>query len=598
MSLLISAQQLNHSFSGKNLFTDLSFGLFAGQRVALLGPNGAGKSTLMKILAGQLSADSGQIVGRKGLRISYLGQTPTFPKEATLLSFLLDNYMLEPELIARTLEWMGKIGLQEFAEDTLIQSLSGGWQKKVALVHALARNPDLLLLDEPTNHLDVTSIRWLEDVLREASFTTLVITHDRVFMQRVCTRILDLDPRWPGNMLDVAEGYAHYLETKASVLSHQKVREQKLSNLLRREKEWMARGAQARQTKQKFRMDEGHRLGAEVEDLKKTNRSRDLMLDFESTQQGPKKLIETAGLGKKLGDRWLFRNLDLVIRQKSRIALVGNNGCGKTSLIRALIGEDKNVEGRVRSVERLKTVYFEQGRETLKPQLSVLKNLCPEGDYVKKRDQYIHVRSYLDQFHFSPQQADLPVERLSGGEQARLRLAQLMLQDCQLLVMDEPTNDLDLETLLTLEQTLQEFDGALILVSHDRAFVDQVSEQLLVFSPFPGESELLTFADSLQWEAWYDQKLNSAISAKPVPKNDSKPSANKKKLSQKEQKELSEVETLIHVDEEQLEQLSSSMTGSHNPEELKKLTEQMHRLQQQIEARYARWAELEKKSSS
>jgi len=603
MAILVNANLVAKSFSGKDLFEGLSFGIESGERVGLLGPNGSGKSTLMKIIAKKMTSDSGSITWQKGLRIGYLAQMTNYTPEQTIASYLLENHMMEPEKMASAYEWIAKLELHQFPEETPLTTLSGGWQKKVELAKVLSEKPDLLLLDEPTNHLDVGSIKWLEDLLFTSRFAFLIITHDRLFLQRVCNKIFDLDPQFPGHLLVVAGGYEKYLETKASMILEQRTRETKLANTLRREKEWLARGAQARQTKQKARQVNAFALADEVQRLKTLNRKKVLELDFQTSERRPQKMIEVKGLGKKMKDRWLFRNLDFIITPKTRLALLGPNGAGKTTLIKTMLGEMKPDEGSVRIIQDFKVAYFEQYKDSLNLNETVLQNICPAGDYVLFQGNSVHARSYLERFHFYKNQVDLPVHRLSGGEQARLRLAQLMLRECQVLVLDEPTNDLDIQTLQSLEDTIKEFQGAVIIVTHDRYFMDQVSQQILAFSPFrDAEGELIFFADYEQWEDWYElenaKRLTGSKKETPMAGGTS---AKKKKLSYKEQLEFDQMEAKIQSLESELAGLHSEIEkpeNASNSARLQELSKLAHEKESQLESFFRRWTELEEKISN
>ena len=616
MALLLSVHQLAKSFAGKSLFKDVSFGIEDGERVALLGPNGVGKSTLMKIIKQELEPESGQVVYRRGMRLAYLPQDPQFTGDDTILSLLLKNYELEGDELARAYEWIGKLELSQFPEDIKVSTMSGGWQKRVALAQQLIQQPDLLLLDEPTNHLDVSAIKWLENFLTESRFATLIITHDRLFLQRVCQKILDLDPRFPGHLLTVNGGYDKYLETKSLMGAEQLAREAKLANTLRREKEWLARGAKARQTKQTARILSADRLANEVERLGHPNRKTKIDLNFEMNEKGPRKLIIAQGLGKKnfrtvldsngveAANQWLFKELDFVLTPKTRLALLGNNGAGKSTLIKILLGQIQADSGKVQMAEEAKFAYFEQGKDSLDRKKSVLHNLCPEGDYVNFRGQFVHVRSYLERFRFFKDKIDLPVGQLSGGEQARLRLAQIMLTECQILILDEPTNDLDIETLNTLEEALRDFEGAVILVTHDRYFMDQVCSQILSFSSFENyDGELLSFADYSQWENWFEATEEllrvKRETARAEERQANKDASKKSKLSFKEKFELEQMEGNIAALESRIAELQDSMgqpEATANAKKLQEISLQLQQEQSQLETLFQRWSELEAKA--
>lgn len=597
---LIIVDKVSQSFGGRQLFRDVSFGLFENERAGLVGPNGSGKSTLLKILVGSLAPEGGTVSRRRSLKLGYLEQTPQFEAGATILSALMHGYDEDYDAHTRVYQLIAQMGLGQFPEDCPIENLSGGWQKRVALARELMIEPALLLLDEPTNHLDVSAILWLEDFLRQAPFAYLAITHDRLFLQRVADRILDLDPRYKGHLLDKTGSYAEYLETRDLVVETAKRHESTQKNKLRREREWLARGAQARQTKQKARQDAAAHLADSVRDLGERNQSKKVGLDFGDTLQSPKKLIEAKGLAKGFDDRHLFTGLDLLVTPKTRLAILGDNGCGKSTLIRVLIGTEKPSAGQVRIADDIQISYFEQNRETLDPQTSVLRTLLPEGDYVSFQGNYLHVRSYLDRFLFYGNKADLEVGRLSGGEQARLRLAQLMLNSAHILILDEPTNDLDSATLDVLADALESFPGAVLLITHDRYFMDQVATEILAFPP-PASAEHSTlhrFADYYQWEAWIDS-LSTQRKEKSKPSAASTPS--NKKLSFKERTELESIEASIMKLESRLVDLQKQSEDPANFKDHVKL-QGLHRdiagLQIEIEQKYARWSELEARSKS
>lgn len=596
--LLLNCHQLSKSFAGRTLFKSVSFGLEQGTKTGLLGPNGAGKSTLMKILAQTLEPDSGHVTRKKGLVIGFLEQTPEFGKDDTIMSAILHRSRDPDHDIARAYELMGRFDLFQFGEEFLIKNLSGGWKKRVALARELLIEPELLLLDEPTNHLDVESILWLEEYLVNAPFAVLMITHDRLFLQRVVEHILDLDPRNPNELLNVSGDYLQYLEAKEQLLQAQQKREQVLRNTLRRETEWLRRGAKARQTKQKARIQEAHALGETVENLAAKNMKRTVGIEFGDPEKTPKKLLAAEGLKKSHSGRVLFEDVNLLIGPKTRLALLGYNGSGKSTLIRVLLGLEDGDEGKVERAERLQVAYFEQGRDTLKPDVSVLRNICPEGDYVSFRGTYVHVRSYLDRFLFHSQKADLPVGRLSGGEQARLRLAQMMLSDAQVLILDEPTNDLDVDTLSVLETALEDFPGAVVLVTHDRYFMDAVCSQVLAFPPATHpQKKLISFSGYLQWEKWFEE--NKDVIPEPIQPvvEEKKSSTAKTRMSFKEKHELENMESVIADLEKRLEVLRAESIKPEvvsNSSRLTEITSEMAGLEAELDQKFARWSALEK----
>lgn len=605
MAVLLSGFKISKSIAGRQLFKDVSLGIEEGDLIGLVGPNGAGKSTLLKILAQQTNAESGEVVFKKGLKIGYLDQTPPLNPNLSIIETINEKSSDPHETLSRAYELLAKFNLTQFDENKKAVELSGGWQKKVALARELLNQPDVLFLDEPTNHLDVSSILWLEDFLNQSlnqkEFQAcVVITHDRLFLQRVANKIFDLDPKNPQYLLSIQGDYFKYLEAKELLISGEAQREVVLKNTLRRETEWLRRGAQARLTKQKARQDRAWELKDTVSDLSDRNRQRKIQIDFSDTERSPQKLIEVDGISKSFDGKNLFSDFSLMISPKTRLALLGDNGSGKSTLIKCLLGMTPVDNGVVKLADKLKVNYFEQSRETLKPELSLLKNICPEGDYVSLQGQYVFAKSYLERFQFSRHQMDLPVSQLSGGEQARLRIAQLMLQECQVLILDEPTNDLDVYTLETLADSLQDFPGAVILVTHDRYFMDQVAKDIISFP------SMLRFADYLQWEEWFeDQKEIEKQKTQAATKSSNASVAGTAKssigkLSYKEKFELEGIEAEILKMETQLTELQNQ---AELPDVLSHATKvqeiymQINQLQKKIEKKYERWSDLEKKNS-
>ncbi|HKY62509.1 MAG TPA: ABC-F family ATP-binding cassette domain-containing protein, partial [bacterium] len=523
MTILIGVQNLAKSYGSRSLFRGLSFSLAEGERVGLLGPNGAGKSSLLRLLAGLSRPDGGEISSRRGLRVGFLEQVPRFAANATVESTLQSgaDHAEDWDFHASLQEWLSRLeldGSRGVGPETPLAELSGGWKKRVALARELAKRPDLLLLDEPTNHLDVESIAWLEKLLAKAPFACLCVTHDRLFLQRFANRILELNSAFPEGALSVAGTYADYLEEKERLLAAQERREFVLQNTLRRETEWLRRGPKARGTKQQARIQRAGQIAEELDDLSQRRQVREVGIDFAAEEARPKKLIEAKAISKDLGGRRLFSKLDLLITPQSRLGLLGANGCGKSTLLKVLLGGLKPDSGEVFQADNLQVAYFEQNRESLDPDLTLARSLCPSGDHVDYRGNPVHIRGYLDRFLFNAAQVEMPVGRLSGGEQSRLLLAKLMLKPANVLVLDEPTNDLDIATLDLLRDSLREFPGAVLLVTHDRFFLNEVADRILAFGPEESSAagELVAFASLEQWENWQEGLTEKKIpEAKP-----------------------------------------------------------------------------------
>jgi ATP-binding cassette subfamily F protein uup len=602
MGILLTAQALEASYGARPLFEGVSFTVEEGDRIGLIGPNGAGKSTLLRILAATALGDatqSGEVARRRGLRIGFLAQVPRFAAGATVEEVVTEAIAEgDWERAAEAQLLTAKLGLTPEAP---VESLSGGWKKRVALARELARQPDLLLLDEPTNHLDVESIEWLERLLAGSRFATITVTHDRMFLQRVATRILELDRRNAGGLLAVAGDYGAYVRFKAETMHAQERREVVLRNTLRRETEWLRRGPAARTTKQQARIARAGDLADEVAELTTRNRTREASMAFEAADHKPRRLIEARGVAKAYDGRTIFAGVNLFVGPGTRVGLLGPNGCGKSTLLRVLLGEEAASEGTVQRADGLEVSYFAQGRDALDPARTVADTVCPDGDYVSFRGARVHVRGYLERFLFTADQAGMAVGKLSGGEQSRLLLAQLMLREAQILVLDEPTNDLDLATLSVLEDTLTEFEGAVLLVSHDRYFVDQVATTILAFDDKGG---VVPFASLSQWESWRAEiaaaaeRLAASLRGAAAAPAGGDRSSGRKRLGYLEQREYDAIEGHIAAAEAELRATvaaSEHPDAASNAARLVELLAAVEQKQADVDRLYARWSELEAK---
>jgi ATP-binding cassette subfamily F protein uup len=600
---IINAQNISKAFGAKPLFEDVSFTVSEAGRIGLIGPNGSGKSTLMRILAGLEEPDGGDVAVRKRLRLSYVEQESRFIAGASVRSVLeravelSASPQIEPGAHSR--ETVGRAGFDDLDVDAA--ALSGGWQKRLAIVEALVQSPDVLLLDEPTNHLDVAGIEWLEDLLDEAPFACVVVSHDRYFLENVATEMVELNRVYPDGLLRVPGNYSAFLEKKEEFLHAQSKRQEALENLVHSEIEWLRRGAKARTRKSKARIDKAGELMDELADLNARTRSATAQIDLSGTERKTKRLIELNDVTGEIGDRTLFERLNFVVTAGMRVGLVGPNGSGKTTLLRMLRGEVAPTRGEIRRADWLRIVYFDQRRQ-LDASLPLSRALAPEGDSVVYQDRVIHVASWAARFLFTSEQLNQPVERLSGGERARVLIAQLMLQPADLLLLDEPTNDLDIPTLEILEESLLEFRGSLVLVTHDRYLLDRVSTVVLGLD---GERNAESFADYAQWESWQQEGKRRVKETGPstrVVSGSSEPAVNaQKKLSYLEAREyagieqrISEAERVLRTKQAELENPAISSDASR----LVAAQAAMEAAQEDLDTLYSRWAELEEKASS
>ncbi|MGA7294501.1 MAG: ABC-F family ATP-binding cassette domain-containing protein [Terriglobales bacterium] len=605
MPLIVNAQEISKSFGANPLFQNVSFTISDGDRIGLIGPNGSGKSTLLRILARQVESDSGDISLRKGTRLAYVEQDSRFEPAATVRSVIeaaLDHSgVSSSERGGRFAEILGRAGFED--RDARATELSGGWQKRLAIVEALVQHPDILLLDEPTNHLDLLGIEWLENLLEQAAFASVIVSHDRYFLENVTTDMVELNRVYPNGSLRVKGNYSMFLEKKEEFLHAQSRRQEALENLVHGEIEWLRRGAKARTQKSKARISKAGKLMGELADLNLRTRASTAQIDFSATDRKTKRLIELRDVTCTMGSRTLFQGLNFVLTAGMRVGLVGPNGSGKTTLLRLLQGDLAPTGGEIRSADWLRIVYFDQTR-TLDPDVTLRRALAPDGDSVVYRDHVIHVAGWAARFLFTGEQLSQPVGRLSGGERARVLIAQLMLQPADILLLDEPTNDLDIPTLEILEESLVDFPGSLVLVTHDRYMLDRVSTIVLGLN---GRGEADTFADYAQWEQWQAQRSepeaesDAAITIANTQRSGGSTSSAtaKKKLSYLEAREYATIEHRLEEAEQLVKIKRAELEDPANATDAPRLISAQVALdaaQQALDALYTRWAELEKKN--
>ncbi len=592
MAVLVSCADLVKSFGSRVLFENLSLTINDGDRVGLIGPNGSGKTTLLEILAGNDTPDSGNRAIRKLARLAYVPQDSQFAVEDTVGSVLSASLAELPiedeEKRARVKAMLGRAGFENASARAV--DLSGGWRKRLAIAAALITSPDLLMLDEPTNHLDLEGILWLEDAAATAN-ACLVVTHDRYFLENVPRRMVEINRAYPQGTLQVNGNYSEFLERRAEFLEAQTKQREALATKVRREVEWLRRGPKARTGKSRSRISSAGELIAELSDAMERSRTATAKIDLTGSDRKTKRLIEAEAIGKTLGGRRLFSNLNLTLSPGVRIGLVGPNGSGKTTLLKILEGALQVDEGTIRRADQLQLITFAQDRAAdLDPEISLRRTLCPDGDMIIYRDRLIHVAGWAKRFLFREDQLDMPVSKLSGGERARVAIAKLMLTAADVILLDEPTNDLDIPTLEALEESLIEFPGAVVLVSHDRYLLDQVSTVVVGLDGGSGG----VFADYSQWEGSRREAPERVASVK-EPRIASAVSA-PRKLSYLEQREWDAMEARILEGEaesahwhRQLE--SPSGNGQHLAEAYEKLQIAQHK----VAKLYERWAELEGK---
>jgi ATP-binding cassette subfamily F protein uup len=593
----------------RSLFEGLSFGLFEGDQVGLVGPNGAGKSTLLRILAGIELPDRGQRSLRSGLRVGYVPQDPVFPPQGTVEDVLtamlpsLDEY----ERAGRIAQVLGRAGFDDGRAE--VAALSGGWLKRLAIARELAGEPDVLLMDEPTNHLDVEGILWLEGLLGARARACLVVSHDRYFLEHVATRMLEVNRIYPSGLFETDGRYSEFLTRRDEFLRGQAAYEGSLANTVRREIEWLRRGAKARSTKAKGRIKEADRLIEELGDARARAATRTADIDFTASGRRSRRLLVARGLAKSLGGRPLVQGLDLIITPGTRVGLMGPNGSGKTTLLNVLAGALAPDAGTIEPAEGLRIVRFEQQRPGLDPSLSLRRALAPEGDTVTFQERTLHVAAWAKRFLFPPEQLEVSVGRLSGGEQARIHIARLMREPADLLILDEPTNDLDIPTLDVLEESLTSFEGGLVLVTHDRFMLDRVATGIVALDGRGGAEK---FADYAQWEAARasSRKPEGPLATGPLAtapltttpltlpsprRGEGEKGKGRKRLGYLEQRELDTMEAAILAAEtawEACRRAAEDPAIASDPAALQARYAALEAARAEVDRLYARWGEL------
>ena len=584
MAVILSAEHIKKSYTLKKLITDATLYIGEHDRIGVVGVNGTGKSTLLKLLCGLEEPDGGTIMKRSGLRVSYLPQMPDYSEARTLVMQVLASAPKDvgapDEYEARSL--LMQLGITDFDAD--VRTLSGGQKKRVALAAALIRPVDLLLLDEPTNHIDAATIAWLEDRLAHYRGALMMVTHDRYFLDRVCTRIAELD----GGGLYMHDGnFSYYLEQKAARLDMESAQARKRSSILRRELEWIRRGAQARSTKQKARIQRFEAMSA----IAGPQEEQKLALTSTSTRLG-RRIIECEHVSKSLGGRKLIDDFTYTILRDERMAVVGENGCGKTTLLRMLAGELAPDSGTVDIGETVSIGFFAQEFPKMDPKLRLIDFMRDIAEYVETPEGRFSASQMLEQFLFPPDVQYTPVERLSGGEKRRLYLASVLMASPNVLLLDEPTNDLDIATLEILEDYLTTFKGAVVVVSHDRYFLDRVAGRLFAFEEDGKVVQYVcSFSDYLDARA--QQRGERPAAKKETESAPRRERTRELRMSFKEQREYETIDATMEKLQHALEQIDAQIEA--NASDFVKLTElsaKKEETQQALEAAEERWLYL------
>jgi ATP-binding cassette subfamily F protein uup len=616
VSTYISAENLGHSFHDNWLFKNLTIGINRGRRVALVGVNGAGKSTLLKILSGSLKPTEGKVAQARDLNVGYLEQDPFFKNAVTISDYIFHADNIQQQLIRRyeellendpenmkemdkVMEEMSEIDAWEYEYkiktilgrldihhlNQHINTLSGGQKKRLALAKLLIEDPEIYILDEPTNHLDIDTIEWLEKLLTEGSKTILMVTHDRYFLDNVCNEILEIDR---GKIIPYVGNYGYYLEKKAEREASDEATFQKNSNLLRKELEWMRRQPKARGTKSKSRIDAFYDLESKTKDR---GAKENVELSVKVSRQG-NKIMEMHSISKGFNGNTYIKNFSYIFKKGDRIGLAGKNGSGKSTLLNLITGGLLPDSGEIVKGETTVIGYFNQAGLTFKEDERVIDIVKNVAEFITMADgKLISASALLTLFLFPPAKQYGMVSKLSGGEKKRLHLMSILIKNPNFLILDEPTNDLDIDTLNVLEEFLTNFPGILIMVSHDRYLLDKLTDQLFIME---GEGGVLIYNgnySSYRIELEESKQLNKKAASAPVAVQPEAPK--KAKLSFKEEKEFEGLEKEIADIENKLRETTEALnTTNIDPKELTKLTDKIAYLNKQLDAKSARWIEL------
>lgn len=585
---IINIEHISKIYGEKTIFDDASFGIQEGDRIGIVGINGTGKSTLLKMIAGEATPDSGQIIRQNGLKIAYVPQNPVFPDDADIRSFAFDRGDGEDWQVESCLT---ELGIREY--DTPIAHLSGGQKRRVVLAKVLAQDFDVLLLDEPTNHLDGGMITWLEEYLRSCRSTILMVTHDRYFLDRVTNRILEISH---GKMYGYDADYSGFLELKAAREEMELASERKRQSVLRMEQEWAKRGCRARTTKQKARLE---RLEA-LKNGKAPLRDQTVELDSVETRMG-KKTIELHHVSKSYGEKKILEDFTYIVLKNQRLGIIGPNGCGKSTLVKMIAGLVEPDSGHIEIGDTVKIGYFAQEEQDMDDSQRVIDYVKDIAEYITTKDGKISASQLLERFLFTPDMQYAPIGKLSGGEKRRLYLLGVLAENANVLLFDEPGNNLDIPTLTILEDYLNAFSGIVIAVSHDRYFLDNMADRIF---------ELDGMGHAVQYEGGYTDYLEAkkrrggedagvsgsgscrekeAGSTKDWKKN----RPQKLKFSYKEQREYETIDTDIAALEEKLESIERQIeANATNSVKLKELMEEQERTNALLEEKMERWVYL------
>lgn len=584
MTPYVDVQNLTKSFGAHILFNNISFSIAEGQHVGLIAKNGTGKTTLLSILAGKESYESGSIIYRKDLRIGFLEQAPQFDPNESVLDACF-NHNGEPEMVLKAKQILTQLKISDLEQR--MGQLSGGQQKRVALANILITEPDMLILDEPTNHLDLDMIEWLEGYLSRGNKTLLMVTHDRYFLDRVCNIILELDDK---TMYTYRGNFKYYMEKRQERIDTTRAEIERANNLYRRELEWMRRMPQARGHKARYREEAFYDLEAKA---KQRIEERQMRLKSKNVYIGSK-IFECQYVSKAWGEKVILDKFYYNFSRFEKMGIVGNNGTGKSTFIKLLLGVEAPDDGRFDIGETVKFGYFSQDGLKFDEQQKVIDVITDIADYIDLGGgKHLTASQLLQNFLFPPEQQHDYVYKLSGGEKRKLYLCTILMRNPNFLVLDEPTNDLDIQTLEVLEEYLQDFPGCVIIISHDRYFMDKIVDHLLVFN---GNGDINDFPGNYtQYRMWQALQPKDAEKSDNTEKREKKSyhGEQKRKLSFKEKRELQQLEAAIEALEKEQKQIEEELcSGTLSVEDLTQKSKRLPQLKDELDEKSMRWLEL------
>lgn len=584
MTPYVDVQNLTKSFGTHILFNNISFSIAEGQHVGLIAKNGTGKTTLLSILAGKESYESGSIIYRKDLRIGFLEQAPQFDPDESVLDACF-NHNGEPEMVLKAKQILTQLKISDLEQ--CMGQLSGGQQKRVALANILITEPDMLILDEPTNHLDLDMIEWLEGYLSRGNKTLLMVTHDRYFLDRVCNIILELDDK---TMYTYRGNFKYYMEKRQERIDTTRAEIERANNLYRRELEWMRRMPQARGHKARYREEAFYDLEAKA---KQRIEERQMRLKSKNVYIGSK-IFECQYVSKAWGEKVILDKFYYNFSRFEKMGIVGNNGTGKSTFIKLLLGVEAPDDGKFDIGETVKFGYFSQDGLKFDEQQKVIDVITDIADYIDLGGgKHLTASQLLQNFLFPPEQQHDYVYKLSGGEKRKLYLCTILMRNPNFLVLDEPTNDLDIQTLEVLEEYLQDFPGCVIIISHDRYFMDKIVDHLLVFN---GNGDINDFPGNYtQYRMWQALQPKEAEKSDNTEKREKKSyhGEQKRKLSFKEKRELQQLEAAIEALEKEQKQIEEELcSGTLSVEDLTQKSKRLPQLKDELDEKSMRWLEL------